>query len=51
LVSVLLIFAGIVVEGRISSNRNSEENLKTYKAILNLESALQEHIIQTGRIP
>jgi hypothetical protein len=51
LVALLLIFAGIIVEGRVSSNTSSTENLRNYKAIVELESKIENHIIQTGTNP
>jgi hypothetical protein len=47
LVALLLALAGIIVEGRVSSNQASTENNKNYKAIIDIGSELREHIILT----
>jgi hypothetical protein len=44
LVALLLIFASIIIEGRVSSRQSSEENLRNYKAIVDVEKTLQMHM-------
>ncbi len=44
LVALLLIFAGIIIEGRISASKSSEENMRNYKAIVDVEKALELHM-------
>ena len=48
LVTLLLSLAGIVIEGRVSSNQASVENNRNYKAIVDIGSRLENHIIRTG---
>lgn len=47
LVALLLSLAGIVVEGRLSSQQASSENDRNYKAIVDVGAKLEEHIILT----
>ncbi len=48
LIALVLALAGIVIEGRVSSNQSSIENAKTYKAIIDVGSRLENHIITTS---
>jgi hypothetical protein len=47
LIALLLSLAGIVIEGRVSSNQSSVENNRNYKAIVDIGSRLENHIIRT----
>ena len=47
LVALLLSLAGIVIEGRVSSNQVSVENNRTYRAIVDIGSKLENHVILT----
>lgn len=47
LVALILALAGIVVEGRVSANQSSMANEKTYQAIIDIGSKLENHIIIT----
>jgi hypothetical protein len=49
LVALLLALAGIVVEGRVSTNQSSAENERNYKAIIDISSELRNHIIVTEK--
>jgi hypothetical protein len=49
LIALLLSLAGIIVEGRTSSTTASQENLRNYKAIVDLEMKLDYHLQQTER--
>jgi hypothetical protein len=51
LVALILALAGIVIEGRFSSNQSSLENDRSYKAIVDIGAKLEEHIIITGGKP
>jgi hypothetical protein len=44
LISMLLGLAGIIIEGRISSGASTDENMRNYKAILELDQKVDEHI-------
>lgn len=44
LVALLLIFAGIIIEGRASARQSSEENMRNYKAIVDVEKKLEMHM-------
>ena len=48
LIALLLSLAGIIVEGRVSSNQASAENYRNYKAIVDIGSQLENHIIRTA---
>jgi len=45
LIALLLSLAGIIIEGRVSSNQISMENNRNYKAIVDVASELRNHII------
>jgi tetrahydromethanopterin S-methyltransferase subunit G len=44
LISMLLGLSAIVIEGRISANAATQENLLNYKAILDLDMKVDRHI-------
>ena len=46
LVSLILSFAGIIVQGRIASNSASHENDRNYMAIMELKEKLDIHLSQ-----
>jgi hypothetical protein len=48
LIALLLSLVAIIVEGRVSANQVSIENTKNYKAIIDIGSKLQNHIILTS---
>lgn len=47
LVALMLSLVGVVVEGRISSKQATVENDRNYKAIIDIGSRLDNHIIRT----
>lgn len=51
LVSLLVIFGGIVVEGRVSAGQASSENNRNYKAIVDLSLKLEQHILNSEEVP
>jgi hypothetical protein len=42
LLALLMIFAGILIEGRFTAQKASDENLRNYKAILDLELKIEK---------
>jgi hypothetical protein len=48
LVALLVSLAGIVITGQLNSNTRSAENDRNYKAIIDIGSRLENHIIITG---
>lgn len=44
LISMLLGLSAIVIEGRISANAATTENMRNYKAILDLDAKVDRHI-------
>ncbi len=51
LIAMILSLSAIVVEGRVSANQASSENDRNYRAILEIGSKLENHIIITGAKP
>jgi len=47
LIAVMLALAGVVIEGRVSSGQATSENDRNYKAIIDIGSRLENHIIRT----
>jgi hypothetical protein len=47
LIALLLSLAGIIIEGRWSANQATAENDRNYKAIIDIGSRLDNHIIRT----
>jgi tetrahydromethanopterin S-methyltransferase subunit G len=48
LIALLMIFAGIIIEGRIASNTVTEENNRNYKAIVDIAAKLEIHLQTTA---
>jgi hypothetical protein len=44
IIALLVSLAGIVIESRWASSQSSDENMRNYKAILDLNAALTKHI-------
>lgn len=44
LVTLVLSLVGIIVEGRFSSQKSTDENSRNYKAILQMEAKLEAHV-------
>lgn len=42
--ALLLAFAGIIIEGRVSSNQVTMENMTNYKAIVDLDKKIEMHL-------
>ena len=47
LVALLLSLTGIIIEGRMGSSQSSSESDRNYKAIVDIGTRLDNHILQT----
>ena len=47
LVGIIMMLAGVVITGNLTSSKASEENNRNYKAILNLDLKLERHMDRT----
>lgn len=47
LVGIIMMLAGVVITGNLTSSKSSDENNRNYKAILNLDLKLEKHMDRT----